>query len=167
MPQEQLGAFCFRPMIGAYKKKMSITELKDSASVKELFYNELTSNQQALFSFFVYYYHAVDPLEEYFWWNTYFLAQPKIWSATKGAMNYFDDNEQLQLLEGVEATMRSWGMPTSIEAFRTTREELAKQDEWLAIMNANHLLFLKAAPNSLKLIGKHILHHPEAFFVLK
>lgn len=167
MPPEKLGAFCFRPMIGVYKQKMSVTELKDSAAVKELFYNELTTDQQALFSFFVYYYHAVDPLEEYFWWNAYFLAQPKIWSATKAALNYFDDYVQLQLLEEVEAALLSWGQPTSLEDFQTTREDLAKHGEWLTAMSSSHLSFLEAAPNSLRLIGKHILTRPESFFDLE
>jgi hypothetical protein len=167
MPPEKLGAFCFRPMIGAYKEKMSVTELEDSAAVKEQFYNELTNDQQALFSFFVYYYHAVDPLDEYFWWNAYFLAQPKIWSATKAALNYFDDNVQLQLLEKVEGALLSWGQPTSLVDFHTKREDLAKQEEWLAAMSSFHLSFLEAAPNSLRLIGAHILTRPESFFDLE
>ncbi|MHA7965384.1 hypothetical protein ACX93W_14680 [Paenibacillus sp. CAU 1782] len=146
---------------------MSVTKLEDSAAVKEMFYHELTADQQALFSFFVYYYHAIDPLEEYFWWNAYFMAQPKLWSATKAALNYFEDNEQLRLLEEMEAVLLSWGQPTSLVDFQTTREDLAKHDEWLAVMSSKHLWFLELAPNSLKLVGEHILNHSESFFVLE
>ncbi len=66
--------------------------------VKERFYEELSEGQRALFMFHVYYNHISKSLIEFYWWNAYFMAQPKSWTALKACFKYLSDESFLSSL---------------------------------------------------------------------
>lgn len=146
LPQEALWDVCFKPLIDVYKDRMAGATFDDSPKIKEQFYQELTFGQQALFTFHVYYNHAIKSLEEFYWWSAYFRAQPKIWSIIQSGLNHIRDYQMLELIENVETVLKKYKHPSSLEGFHVTREDLIRNQELLASISPLHDKFYLAAP---------------------
>ncbi|WP_416828807.1 hypothetical protein [Ectobacillus polymachus] len=167
LTQEALCNVCFNPLIQAYKERMADQTIDDSSKIKEQFYDELTIGQQSLFSFHVYYDHAIKSLDEFYWWSAYFLAQPKIWSAIKSGLKYFGDDKMLQLLENVETVLKRYNHPSSLEEFNITREDILRDKELLASISPLHNIFNEAAPLTLQIISNYIRDNVKEFLMVE
>lgn len=167
LTQEELCNACFSPLIQAYKASMAAQMSNSDTEIKEQFYSKLTVGQKSLFSFYVYYNHAIKSLEEFYWWSAYFLAQPPVWSAIKAAFNYFEDERMLKLFERVEEVLKSFNHPLSLDTFTITREQLADNKELLACISPLHHEFNQLSPLTITIISHHIRANLNAFIVIE
>ena len=155
---------CFKPLILEYKNRMT----KDNHSiVQELFYNELNTGQKSLFVFHVYYDHAIESTEEFYWWSAYYLAQPKIWSAIKRALTYLGDEHMYQLLTDTEFMFNKHNYPSTLAQFTVTRENLRNNEELAVAINSLYDSFNNRAPQTVKYISDFIRNNHTIFVKFK
>ncbi|MFC3884952.1 hypothetical protein ACFOU2_16345 [Bacillus songklensis] len=162
LADEALFNACFKPLILDYKSRM-VKQTENSSMAKELFYKELTTGQKALFVFHVYYDHAIESKAEFYWWSAYFLAQPKIWSAIKVGMQYFEEEPMYLLLEETELVLKRYNCPNPIEKFAVSREDLDRNSELSASINPLYIHFNEIAPLTIKRISDFIRYNHENF----
>lgn len=164
---EEVCNVCFEPLILAYKQRMADHTLENSSMIKEEFYSDLTDGQRALFSFHVFYDHAVESLEEFYWWSAYFFAQPKIWSAIKSGVNYYRDEHMLRILKSVESVLKTYHHPRSLDEFNVTREEIVSNQELLESMHPLFIEFNVASPLTIQNIGSYIRDNLKEFILIE
>ncbi|MGG3624551.1 hypothetical protein ABES25_13430 [Bacillus gobiensis] len=155
---------CFKPLILDYKSRMA---KENSSMVKELYYNELSTGQKALFVFHMYYDHAIESKTEFYWWSAYFMAQPKIWSAIKTGLQYFREEPMYLLLEETELVLKRYNCPNTLEKFAVTREDLDSNRELSASINSLYVDFNKTAPLTIKGLSDFIRYNYENFVKIK
>ncbi|WP_141432078.1 hypothetical protein [Bacillus sp. 03113] len=163
LTHEALFNACFNPLILVYKNRMVEQKEENTSMVKEQFYKQLTKGQQALFAFQVYYTHVSHSLAEFYWWSTYFRAQPKTWLAIISGLQYFGDKGMLLLLEEIDEVLERHNHPSSLEGFSVTREDLDRNQELFASISPLHINFDKAAPLTIKIISEHIRNSQKEF----
>ncbi|SOC15703.1 hypothetical protein SAMN05880501_108130 [Ureibacillus xyleni] len=151
---------CFTPLIMEYKKKMA---KENSAMVKERFYAELTTGQKALFTFHMYYDHAIESQTEFYWWSAYFMAQPKIWSAIKLGLQYFEDDSMYLLIQETEKVLQKHHCPNTLEAFAVKREDLDQDFELSESINSLYFQFSELSDATITKISHYIRGNQEAF----
>lgn len=167
LPQEALWDVCFKPLIDAYKDRMVGLTIGESFEMKEQFYKELTLGQQALFTFHVYYDHAIQSLEEFYWWSAYFMAQPKIWSAIKSGFIHIGDHQMLEVVENLETVLKKYKLPRSLDEFNVAREDLIANQALLASIRSLHNNFSLAAPSTLQMINNYIRSNLKEFVIIE
>ncbi|MZQ83051.1 hypothetical protein GQF01_13135 [Paenibacillus sp. 5J-6] len=171
MTQQELGLVtkdtlchvCFKPLIQAYKERVADQSVENSSIIMEQFYNELTNGQKALFSFQVYYNHAIKSLLEFYWWSAYFMAQPKIWLAIKAGLKYFEGDRMLNILENVEVTLKKSNHPISLNGFHVIREDMMHDENLLASISLLRTAFDEAAAETLQIINDRIQNNLHEF----
>ncbi|MGE8205421.1 hypothetical protein ACQKP0_12720 [Heyndrickxia sp. NPDC080065] len=151
---------CFKPLILDYKSRMA---KENSSMVKELFYKELTTGQKALFVFHMYYDHAIESKAEFYWWSAYFMAQPKIWSAIKTGLQYFEEEYMYLLLEETELVLKKYNCPNTLEKFAVTREDLDKNGELSEAIYPLHIKFNETVCFTIQRISAFIRDNHEDF----
>lgn len=167
LAQEAICKACFEPLILVYKNRVAEQNTGDQTMVKELFYKELTKGQRALFVFNVYYDHASESLDEFYWWSAYFMAQPKIWSAIKAGLQYFGDAAMLLILEKIEVVLKKHNHPSSLEGFTVSRKNLDCNKELLASIRLLHVTFNETAPLTIKIINEYVLSNQREFLKIE
>ncbi|WMT42884.1 hypothetical protein RE628_11685 [Paenibacillus sp. D2_2] len=167
LSQEELCNVCFEPLIRTYKQRMADHTLENGSTIKEGFYNDLSEGQRSLFSFHVYYDHAIESLDEFYWWSAYFMAQPKIWYSIKSGLKYFGDDPMLQILERVESVLKKYNYPGSLDEINVTREDLALNQELLESIRSISYQFNEAAPTTIQNIGNYIRDNIKEFIVFE
>lgn len=150
-----LGRTCFEPIIPKIRGKDN--------TVKAKVYKKLTTGQQALFMFHAYYNHASNSLAEFYWWSTYYLAQPKAWSEIKAGLRYFRADAMLRLLEKMEGTLKARNRPNSFEEFDVSYKDLDNDSELFASVSSLNTIFHEISPAILKRIGEYIRNSPNEF----
>jgi hypothetical protein len=155
LEDKALGGACFEPIIPKIRGKNN--------TVKTQVYKQLTTGQQALFMFHVFYNHASKSLAEFYWWSAYFLAQPKAWSEIKVGLRYFRADAMLQLLEEMEGILKARNHPNSFGRFDVSYKDLDNDSELLASVSPLNTIFHEISPAILKRIGKYIRNNPSEF----
>lgn len=159
-----LSQECFDPLIKVYKVRMSE---ESNIGVKERFYEELSEGQRALFMFYVYHNHISKSLIEFYWWNAYFMAQPKSWAALKACFKYFNDKSFLVLLEKIEQQLKRHNHPTALEYFTITRDELNQNKELHASFESLYVIFENINPATLAKINTTIKKNLQEFIQIE
>lgn len=162
LTDEALLSACFNPLIMEYKKRMS-KQAGNSSGLKEIFYQELTTGQKALFVFRVYYDHAIESESEFYWWSSYYLAQPKIWTSIKGGVKYFQDPMMYPLLEDIESVLRKNDCPDTLDEFTISREDLERNTELSNDMKPLYSRFSEHASITIENICSFIRNNSEDF----
>lgn len=156
LTDDSLSQGCFRPLIQNYKSRVVKQSKDDDSQMKENFYKELNEGQRALFMFYTYYNHANKSFVEFYWWSAYFFAQPKIWSALKASMKYFEEESLLLLLEMIEIELKRHNHPDTLEHFKVTRDELNRNQQLKSSIKYLHNIFEKTSPLTISKIDKYI-----------
>ncbi|MDX8361215.1 hypothetical protein [Cytobacillus sp. IB215316] len=167
LAHEELCKVCFEPLIIAYKNSMAEQTLQSMSAFKEQFYEQLTTGQQALFVFHMFYDHARKSVVELYWWSSYFYAQPKNWSSIKASVHHFQDIDMFKLLEEIESVLLQHQYPSSLEDYHITREDLANNKELITRFNRFHLQFIENTSKTIKLISKGIRGCPTEFVFIE
>lgn len=163
LPLEKLESVCFAPLIEEYKRRMTDSSSVSSSDGIKAFFRELTKGQQGLFSFQVYFLHAIQSFEEFYWWSAYFVAQPQRWMAISAGLHDFEDEEMQALLGEVENVLVTFHHPISLEGFQVTREELGQNAKLREAIGPLHDRFRQQAPSTLFRIRTYIRAHPHEF----
>jgi hypothetical protein len=135
--------------------------------VKEEVYKQLTTGQQALFMFHVYYNHASNSLAEFYWWSAYFLAQPNAWAEIKAGLRYFRADAMLRLIEDMKGILEVRDYPRSLEKFDVSYKDLDNDSELLASVGPLNSIFNEISPATLKIIGEYIRNNRNEFIHLQ
>lgn len=167
LAHETLYKACFEPLILVYKNRIAKQTIENSSMVQEQFYKQLTNGQRALFVIQVYYDHASTSLTEFYWWSSYFMAQPKIWSAIKAGLQYFGDDTMFQLIEEIEVVLKKHNHPSSLKEFTVTRKDLDDNKELLASISPLHVTFDKIAPLTIQIINENIRNNQREFIQIE
>ncbi|AEI43816.1 hypothetical protein [Paenibacillus mucilaginosus] len=154
---DELAERCFAPLIAAYKKDRSA-----GGDFAESF-RELSPGQQALFTFRVFYAHAVHSREDLYWWSAYFLAKGREWNGIKDGLRFFGDLPMLQLLERLEGVLAETGHALDYAQFDLSFGSLALRPELLAAVEPIDAEFRRLLPSTLQRIGRYIREHPQEF----
>jgi hypothetical protein len=140
-----LGWQCIEPIVMDVRGKDNEYKLR--------VYSQLSEGQKALFSFYVYFNHAKNSLEEFIWWTNHYYSQPDVWAELKKGLRYLN-------LSGFEVF---------IEKFEDTALEMSKNNEALndpdTICNLFFIFGDHITP-TLQQISHYIKTHPEEFVVL-
>ncbi|MFN2746593.1 hypothetical protein ACINLE_15335 [Bacillus sp. z60-18] len=114
--------------------------------------------------FRVFYDHAKDSANEFYSWVSYLLQTPGYWTSVTGALNYFNDQNLLKLLEDTKQTIEINGHNAHAEgdAFK----ERQRDQELLHIINRLYERFQEIVADSLIKIGDFIRSHPQDFVIL-
>ena len=162
-----LSQKCFEPIIKIYKNKVSEETNFSTSRIKEQFYQQLTEGQRALFMFYVYHNHVSKSINEFYWWNAYFMAQPKSWSALKAGIKYFSDESMLLLLEKVELELKKHNLPNSLDNFTITREDLNQNKELHTSIHSLHVIFENTSPLTIIKINDYIENNLQDFLIIE
>ena len=146
---------CFEPIIPMIRAKDGV--------VKSSVYKQLRTEQQRLFMFNAYYNHAINSLAEFYWWNAYYIAQPKAWSEIKAALEYFKLNEIKELLEKMEVFLKKKLNPSGLEKFEISYSDLDRDPQLFSFFDSLNTQFIEISPVVLKQIGKVIRDAPTDF----
>jgi hypothetical protein len=95
------------------------------------------------------------------------MAQPKIWSAIKAGLQYFGDNTMLQLLEKVEAVLKRYNHPISLDGFSVTREDIIRDKDLLVSISPLHVIFDETTPVILQIISETIQNNQKEFIIVE
>lgn len=158
-----LWSACFEPIIKVYKAKMSEQIHLSEHEIKSQFYKEMTDGQRALFMFLAFYNHAKKSLEEFYWWNAYYLAQPKIWSAISAGLQYFNADSMLLVFKEMKVLLIEKNYPQSLVKFNATHEDLNHDSELHKMICPLNTQFTDISLATLKRIGEYIRTHPKEF----
>lgn len=140
---------CFEPIIPAIRGK--------DHSIKTLVYNQLTLGQQALLMFNVYYNHASKSLVEFYWWSAYYLSQPNSWEELKKALQYFNSESMLNLLEELEKLLAVRTNP------QVSYTDLEHKPELSTSMNKLYYVLQEISPSIKLNIGCYIKRNQHEF----
>lgn len=155
---DKLGSACVAPTLNRIRGK--------SQALKEEVYKELTDGQKALLMFQILYGHA-HSVEEFYWFMSEYVSQPRAWSAQAAGLRYFQDEGMLRIYEKTKRLIES------------KQRELASMQRSFSVMDLEHDAKLRAsmlqlyeqygsaASDSLQRIGVYIRNHPEQFVQFK
>lgn len=76
-------------------------------TIKSEAYAHLTAGQRALLMFQMLYGHTSNGVEEFYSHQSYLLSNQGVWSQQKKGMQYFGDDDMVQLLEKMETVYQS------------------------------------------------------------
>ncbi len=158
---------CFQPLIDIYKSRAAEETNLSIEQMKEQFYEELTQGQSALFMFYVYANHVSKSVIEFYWWNAYFMAQPKSWLALKATFKYFQDEPFLLLLEKIEEILKQHNHPSTLENFSITRDGLSQNTELQASIASLYEEFDNIYPITIEAINQLIEKNLQEFVQLE
>lgn len=127
------------------------------------FYDGLTTGQQLLFMYRVYYDHVHHSPEELYWWSAYFLAQPPKWMALKRSFRNFGGDDATLLLESIESFLKDKGYPSSLEGFNVSRMDMEENPELSNSFSAFYVRFLQCNEVIQQKTAQYIHTHPEEF----
>lgn len=147
---DALAMACMEPIFVQIRGK--------NPAVKAQVYAQLTRGQQALLMFRVLYDHARNSADEFYWWFSDLLSQPKTWDAIQAGLQYFGDADLPPLLQ-------------EIAGFLVARKneraallvDLEQDPELLSVVSQFHARFLQAAQTTLCRITEHIRLNPDQF----
>ena len=152
MPDGELGAACFEPIVPLIRAK--------PAQAKQDVYRELTQGQQRLFMFHVYVDHAKHAPEQFYWWTAHYAAQPYAWAELREGLNAFGANALAMLLEETKAALKD-----PIEG--AAPGDLDKDSALSEAMNALYAEFLRVMPDAAARVGRAIRSNPTDFVELR
>ncbi len=156
LSDERLGWVCVESTLLSIRGK--------DAAAKSAAITSLNRSQQALCMFRVFYDHAKDSANEFYSWVSYLLQTPGYWTGVTGALNYFNDQNLLKLLEDTKQSIEINGHNAHAEgdAFK----ERQRDQELLHIINRLYERFQEIVADSLIKIGDFIRSHPQDFVIL-
>lgn len=145
----ELSWECIKPVIMQIRGKNSL--------IKSDVYLQLSNAQRALFSFHVYYNHAVKSIYEFYYWSVNFMEM-NYYKEIMNSAGYFDDESFLSLLQLVEKEILSQ-KPNDKEQI----------DSIIQDNNFNELFFkFKGAGNNFVIkMGDHIRKNPHDFVIFE
>jgi hypothetical protein len=150
---------CFDPIIPLIRAK--------GMDVKEEVYSQLTEGQEALFLYNAYFNHASKSLAEFYWWSAYYYAQPKIWSALRFALHYFQTYDLNQLLTEIEANLEVRDYPRNLETYKAAYNDLDHNQDLLDDFTALFSKLNSMTPGFQQTIGEVIRYNPSEFIHLE
>ncbi|TVX92985.1 hypothetical protein [Paenibacillus agilis] len=153
----QLVQACFQPLIEAFK------ELRVANGDEAAFYEELTSGQQALFMFRVYFDHAIVSREELYWWSAYFYAQPRKWTALKQGIEYFDAKDTLRILTNIESLLTTKAYPRHLDSFTMTMKDLEQDSSLMTAFDDFYAEFQQSVASAIRHAAQHIRSNQNEF----
>jgi hypothetical protein len=141
-----LGWECIEPVVMEIRGK--------APDYKERVYSQLNEGQKALFSFYIYFNHAKNSLEEFIWWSNHYYSQPEIWAELKKGIRYLN-------LTNFEIF---------VEKFEEMREEMVEvRSSSIDIDTYCTLFFIFGdhVTSTLEQISHYIKTHPDEFIQFK
>lgn len=116
-------------------------------------YSQLNDGQKALFSFYIFFNHAKNSLEEFIYWSNYFYLQPETWAEIKKGSRYLN----LHRFEFF------------IDQFEQATEEMTKNNSHRDIDQFCTLFFIFGdhVTPTIQQISHYIKEHPDEFILLK
>jgi hypothetical protein len=141
-----LGWQCIEPIVLDVRGKDNEYKLR--------VYSQLNEGQKALFSFYVYFNHAKNSLEEFIWWTNHFYSQSDVWAELKKGLRYLNLNRFEIFIEKFEET-----------ALERSKYDLPYDDPD-TICNLFFIFGDHITP-TLQQISQYIKTNPEEFVVLK
>ncbi|MBS4172240.1 hypothetical protein [Bacillus sp. FJAT-49736] len=155
LKDEELPRACFEHIIPLIRGK--------NTSVKEEIYKKLSKKQKALFMFNAYYNHAINSLVEFYWWSSYYLAQPNAWSEIKKALQYFNAELMLHIILEIEEALKDKIEVEYMESFEVPYKELQRNPELYNTINRIFTNLNEISLSTLTIIGKNIRNNPYEF----
>ncbi|WP_209864232.1 hypothetical protein [Paenibacillus shirakamiensis] len=157
LSDEELTQALFGPMIHRYKEEQLLGH--DFMDI----YQQMTKGQQAFFVFQTYYIHASSSLTEFYWWSVYYVAERGRWKGLLSGLNYFGEDELVQILQQVEQILLEFGHPVTLDDFNISRDQLHQRPKLLKAIETVEEPFQIAVKNTLQRIMSYIRSHPEEF----
>jgi len=147
---------CIEPTILAYKQ----TKGKDFT---ETHYRNLTKGQQALFMYIVYFNHALNSKEEYYWWTAHLLMYRNAWTETKKALHFFNDQAMIDHIERFISHLQL----CEIDGGNPSLSLLKYQKDLQSIVVTSFTTFEKLSEHTTSNISQYIRDHLTEFIQLK
>jgi hypothetical protein len=154
LDDDALGWTCIEPVIKSIRGK--------DFAVKSQAYSQLNKGQRALFMFRVFYNHACISLSDFYWWSSYYFAQPT-WSEIKSGLVYFKDDIMYQLLEDMEGILEKKTIQGNKNTSEVAFNEIENDLELRSSVSLLYETFREIAPQTLKIIGTYIRNNPDEF----
>lgn len=158
MNDGELISACFGPLILAYKEVSSRGgDLSD-------FYQKMSSGQQTLFVYRTYYSHAIESVQELYWWSAFFLAQEARWAALNEQMRLLGDLEFISLLQDMEGMLRTRSHPIPLADFsRVSRNDLDSDAELRVFFQSAYERLTQVTVRTNELLAASIRQSPGLF----
>ncbi len=138
-------------------------------AVKSEAYSHLTAGQRALFMFQVLYGHTANGIQEFYSNLQYLLSNKDVWSQLKKGMQYFADNDMMQIVEGMERVFE--GIKTEESGVGAERHNILtagidKNAESHASISLLDKSFGDALPLTVKRVAAYIRDNADEFVKL-
>jgi len=152
MNDSELCWTSIEPIILRYKQTKGIGFIED-------IYKKLNDGQKALFMYTVFSIHALNSLEEYFWWTSSLLIYKKAWPELKKGLLFYRDQFMVAHLEELISYLHSKEIN-----FENAPLGLLKDDvELQKTVASSYAKFLVLSKNSTNKISTYIRQSPADF----
>ncbi|MDQ6421502.1 hypothetical protein RB620_18920 [Paenibacillus sp. LHD-117] len=158
MDDGALISACFKPLIQTYK------EVSSEGGDLVDFYHKMTSGQQALFIFRTYYSHVIESVQEFYWWNAFFLAQEARWATLIKKMRELGDLKFVTLMQDVEGMLRTRNHPILLTDFAcVSRDGLDSDTELRVFFQSAYERLTQVTVGTIKHLAASIRNSPDSF----
>ncbi|MFB7305171.1 DMP19 family protein [Heyndrickxia sporothermodurans] len=132
-------------------------------TVKVSIYSQLSRGQKSLFMFNAYFNHASNSLAEFYWWSSYYIAQPNAWSEIIKALQYFNAERMLNIIVEIEEVLKEKKQKECLENFESSYKDLESNPDLHTIVNRLFTNFNEISSATLTTIGEYIRNNPLEF----
>lgn len=122
----------------------------------------LNTAQLATFMFYVYHNH-IGSAEEMYWFTQYYLQDIKIWPSIKGAVQFYEDQELLTILEEVERIVVTRNQLEDGSYREARPSDLEKDAELAAAIQAVYDKYVESASRLISKMNIYVTEHLSEF----
>ncbi|MEH6940084.1 hypothetical protein V7056_19905 [Bacillus sp. JJ664] len=147
---------CIEPAIHAYKQSKGIDFI-------ETYYKSLSKGQQALFMYTVYFKHALNSKEEYYWWTAHLLMYRNAWPELKKSLLFFHAQAMIDHIERFISHLQLREMDGENPSLSILKNDFELQ----SMVVSSFSTFQKLSHFTTRSISHYIRHHVSEFVQLK
>lgn len=155
LTDEQLGWACIEQVLLPLRGK--------DADAKRRAYQQCSPGQQALMMFRVFYDHARDSREAYYYWVSELLRAPDTWEGVQKGMRDLGLEEMLALLADTKAVLLADSRPTSEREQQASPPDGERDQELWAAIDQLYRRFQQVEATAHRRVAETIRRNPHEF----
>lgn len=149
---------CIKPVILLIRGK--------NFSIKSEVYTRMTTAQRALLMFQMLYGHTSEGVIEFYTHLSYLLSNNGVWMQLKKAMQYFGDDDMLNLLNEMDIVFQSLNAKEfheNAEQYNSNMEGVQNNSALFASLGELDTALHHALPSTIQRVSTYIRNHPDEF----
>ncbi|MCR8656233.1 hypothetical protein [Paenibacillus endoradicis] len=149
----QLSWKCIEPMLLAVRGKDFPTKIE--------MYQKLNEGQKGLYLFYSFHNHA-NTMAEFYWFSSYYINEVQSWSGIKSGVQYYMDDEMVDLLEQIELIIQQRNQENITER-KASPTDLETDEELYNKVKVQFDRYRVLSENTIDLMNQWIINNKKDF----